>query len=92
MAAEFELEDWLQVASTALALALFVLVALSWRRRPTRRALLLVLAFGLFFLRGALGVWADLLGEVPLADAIESVAIPLELAFLALVFAAFLQS
>jgi hypothetical protein len=53
---------------------------------------MLTLAFGLFLVRGALGVAADLVGEIPLADTLESVAVPLELAFLGLVFAAFLKS
>lgn len=88
--AELELEDWLQVGSTALTLAIFVLVALSWRRRPTKRALLLLVGFGLFLARGALGIVADVLGDVPLADALESLAVPLELAFLVLVAWAFL--
>ena len=89
---ELELEDWLQAISALVTLALFVLVALSYRRRPTRRGLLLAIGFALFLARGAMGVAADLVGEVPLADTLESLAVPLELAFLALVAAAFLQS
>lgn len=84
-----EFEDWLQLAVTAISFAIFGIAAFAYRRRPTGRVLLVLVAFGVYAVRGLFLV-ADFASE-PLADIVEPVAIALDAVFLGLILAATLM-
>lgn len=83
MAETVELEDWLELASAVLAFTIAVAALLAWRRRPTRRTLLVAVAFGLFAVRGLLMGVSDFIVGGGTGDLLEASAVPLEIAFLA---------
>lgn len=86
-----ELEDWLQLAASALALAILVVAVLAYRRRPTTRTLLVTIAFGLFAARGLFNV-ADFVLAEDVVDVLESLGVVLEVGFLVVITAAFLKA
>lgn len=91
MAAEaLDVEDYLQAVACVLALAIFAVAWLAYRRRPTERTLLVVAALGLFALRGLFTV-SDFFLEAAISDPLESSAIILEVGVLGLVTAALLK-
>jgi hypothetical protein len=86
-----EWEDWLQMGAAVLALVLAAAAGLAWRRRPTRRTVLVALAFGLFAVRGLLLMAGDLVASASSGDVLEGLAVPLEAAFLVLLTAVLLR-
>ena len=82
MAEPVELEDWLELASGLLALAIAIAAVLAWRRRPTPRTALVAAAFTVFALRGVLMALSDFVVSGGTGDVLESLAVPLEIAFL----------
>lgn len=85
-----ELEDYLRVLVTLLALAIFVVAALAYRRRPTGRVLLMLVAFAVYVVKGAL-ISLDLVFPEK-GNLIESLAILGDALFLILIGAAVLKA
>lgn len=91
--ADFEapdIEDWLQLGVTVLSLLVFVVGFLAWRRRPTPRTRLVLVALGVFALRSVFLV-VDFVSQ-DLASIVEPIAVVADLAFLALLLLAAWQN
>lgn len=86
----FELEPILRVGVAILALGVFVIAALSYRRRPTLRTLLLTIAFGIYFLKGIFLSSDILLPEQ--GDFLNSLGVLADAVFLILVTLAMFKS
>jgi hypothetical protein len=87
-----ELEDYLQLAAGILATIILVVALLSYRRRPTKRTLLVTLAFALLFVRSVFHALSDFAVGKPAGDVLEGLAVPLEIGFLLLITVAFLRT
>lgn len=82
-------EDTLRLVVTILALLVFVIALLAYRRQRTRRILLLCFAFGFYVAKGLLLSIDFLVGEVPFIDYVGEAG---DAVFLLLILAAFLQA
>lgn len=85
-----ELEDWLQLALSALSVVVFVVSALAYGRRRTTRTLFIMVAFGLYMV-SSLFLVADFVLAEDAVDVLESVAIFFEAGFVALIVLAFFR-
>jgi len=83
------IEDALRLSVTSLALVVFVIALLAYRRQRTRRVFLLTLAFGFYVLKGLLLSVDFLVGEVPFIDYVGEAG---DAVFLLLILAAFLKA